>query len=76
MCSGALQRNSVSLERPTYDFMAKALRAIKFVSNQLPRAVCNLGDNEGQVERQASAIGVQRLLRPWRIRANGCVGNV
>jgi hypothetical protein len=55
-----LHLNAVSLERLSYDFIAKALRPIKFVSNQLPRAVCNLGDNEGQVERQASAaIGPQ-----------------
>jgi hypothetical protein len=42
-------------ETLTYDFMAKAWRAIELVSNQLPRAPCKVGDNEGQVERQASA---------------------
>jgi hypothetical protein len=43
-----------------YDFMQKALRTIKLVSNQLPRAACKVEDNEGQVERQAcAAIGPQ-----------------
>jgi hypothetical protein len=52
--------NRFSLERMTHEVMARALRAPKFVSNQLPRAVCNLGYYEGQVERQASAaIGPQ-----------------
>jgi hypothetical protein len=51
----ALQRNTVSQERPTYFSIAMALRAIKLVSNQLPRAACKVGDNEGQVERQACA---------------------
>jgi hypothetical protein len=41
--------NAVSLERRTY-FIAKALRAINLVSNQLPRAACAFEDNEGQVE--------------------------
>jgi hypothetical protein len=58
--------NPVSMEGPTYDFMAKAGRAIKLISNQLPRAVCKVEANEGQVEKQASAaIGPQTPAMSW-----------
>jgi hypothetical protein len=53
-CSGSKKAgNAVSLETRTYDFMAKALRDIKLISNQLPRAACAFDDNEGQVRGKA-----------------------
>jgi len=36
-------RNLVSLEWLIYDFIAKEWRATKLISNQLPRAGCDLG---------------------------------
>jgi hypothetical protein len=38
-----------------YDFTTKAWRAMKLVTNQLPRAPCKVGYYEGQAERQACA---------------------
>jgi len=48
-------RNPVSLEWLINEFIAKEWRAIKLISNQLPRPSCAIEDNEGQTDGQACA---------------------
>jgi Na+-driven multidrug efflux pump len=57
---GTSIRETEAKSRPRHEYRESRLRAIKLISNQLPRAACKVGNNGGQVEGQASAaIGPQ-----------------